>query len=66
MIRVQIIFHGYLELLRSFQNRDPLKSVLGGGVAGVAHFITGHGVTQSNRNCYFCFFGVVLASTVFN
>ena len=33
-----------------------------GSVAGVAHLITGHKQTQSNRVCYFHFFNVVLAS----
>ena len=32
-----------------------------GGVAGVAHFITVHEQTQSNRVCCFNFFGVLLA-----
>ena len=33
-----------------------------GGVAGVAHLITGHEQTKYNRVCYFHFFDVLLAS----
>ena len=33
-----------------------------GGVASVAYFITGHEQTQLNRDLFFHFFGVFLAS----
>ena len=36
------------------------------GVVSVAHFITGHVQTQSNRVCYFLFFDVFLASKEYN
>ena len=61
---MQIIFSGTLGLFRtfeSFENRVPLKPVLG-GVASVASLITGHEQTQLNRVCYFHFFGMVNAS----
>ena len=53
---------GIIEFIFShLKIRVPLKPVLG-GVAGVAHYITGHEQTQLNRVCYFHFFDVVIAS----
>ncbi|XP_053379922.1 nephrin-like isoform X3 [Mercenaria mercenaria] len=42
-----------MESIQHMCNRVPLKPVLG-GVRGVAHFITSHEQTQSNRVCYYC------------
>ena len=36
------------------------KRILLGGVASVTRFVTGHEQTQSNRDCYFLFFGAFL------
>ena len=47
-------------ILRNIENRI-LKPVTG-GVAYIAHLITGHEQTQSSRICYFVFCGVFLAS----
>ena len=47
--------------VKSLENRILLKSLLV-GVASAAYFITGHGQTQSNRVCYFLFFGYFLDS----
>ena len=51
-----------------FENRVPLKAVLGGGggVTNVAHVITGQEQAQLNRVCYFHFFSIFLASKASN
>ena len=55
IIIVQITFSGPLGSLNSFQsfeNSVPLKPVLG-GLAGVAHFITGHEQIDGWMACNF-------------
>ena len=49
---------GIIEFNSVFENRVPLKSVQG-GMAAVAHFVTGHQQTQQNRVCYFHSFDVI-------
>ena len=64
IIYFQIIWYHWTNL-GSFENRFILKPAPE-GVVSVAHFLTVHEQTISNRVCYFLFFGLFLAFRRFN